>query len=176
MAATRGPRPRSTCTAPSSALRATPTASSTLSWTGFFARPLPPEAIESLLRAFTLPRPSGESRELDFTPWGGAYNRRDPGATAFVHRDAQFLLKHAVATPSPAAAGTDGGRRWLDASWASVHPWGSSRAFQNFADPDLPDWPTAYYGANLPRLARIKARYDPTDFFRHPQSIQLAPA
>ncbi|MGH9261914.1 MAG: BBE domain-containing protein, partial [Acidimicrobiales bacterium] len=142
----------------------------------FFARPLPPEAIESLLRALGLPRASGESRELDFMPWGGAYNRRDPGATAFVHRDAQFLLKHAVATASPAAAGTDGGRRWLDASWASVHPWGSNRAFQNFADPDLPDWPTAYYGANLPRLARNKARYDPTDFFRHPQSIPMVPA
>ena len=109
-------------------------------------------------------------------PWGGAYNRRDPRATAFVHRDAQFLLKHAVATASPAAGGAGDARRWLHASWASVHPWGSNRAFQNFADPDIPDWPTAYYGANLPRLARIKARYDPTDFFRHPQSIPMVPA
>jgi FAD/FMN-containing dehydrogenase len=142
----------------------------------FFARPLPAEAIEALLHTLARPRAPGESRELDFMPWGGAYNRRDAEATAFVHRDAQFLLKHSVVMAAPAPAGAAPGPDWLDDSWASVHPWGSGRAFQNFADPDLRDWPTAYYGANLPRLLRIKARYDPTDFFHHPQSIPLEPA
>jgi hypothetical protein len=37
-----------------------------------------------------------ESRELDFMPWGDAYNRVPADATAFVHRDARFQLKHAA--------------------------------------------------------------------------------
>ena len=46
-------------------------------------------------------RAAGESRELDFMPWGGAYNRRRPEETAFVHRDERF----------PAQARRDGARR-----------------------------------------------------------------
>jgi hypothetical protein len=41
----------------------------------FFGRPLPGEAVGALLDAFVEGRTSGESRELDFMPWGGAYNR-----------------------------------------------------------------------------------------------------
>jgi hypothetical protein len=45
-----------------------------------FARPLPAEAIEVLLATFARGRATGEERELDFMPWGGAYNRVRPGA------------------------------------------------------------------------------------------------
>jgi hypothetical protein len=56
-------------------------------------------------------------------------------------------------------------------SWGSVHPWGSGRVFQNFADPDLREWPTAYYGPNLERLMRVNERYDPENLFRSDQSL-----
>jgi FAD/FMN-containing dehydrogenase len=45
--------------------------------------------------------------------------------------------------------------------------------FQNFADPDLEDWAEAYYGPNLERLLRVKARYDPTDVLRFGQSLPI---
>lgn len=51
-------------------------------------------------------RAAGESRELDFMPWGGAYNRVPPDATAFVHRDALFQLKHAVMVDPQASTGS----------------------------------------------------------------------
>jgi hypothetical protein len=139
----------------------------------FFARPLPAEAVDGLLAAFTEGRRTGEARELDFMPWGGAYNRRAADATAFVHRDERFQLKHAavVAADAPAAA-QDAAHRAATRSWASVHPWGSGRVFQNFADPDLEHWAEAYYGPNHPRLVRIKARYDPTNRFHFPQSLR----
>jgi FAD/FMN-containing dehydrogenase len=62
-------------------------------------------------------------------------------------------------------------RRWLAASWAKVHPWGTGGAYQNFPDPDLDDWAHAYYGTNLDRLLRVKAAYDPDGAFRGPQSL-----
>src|SRR5512132_4409940 len=108
----------------------------------FFSRPLPAEAVGALLEAFVEGRTSGEARELDFLPWGGAYNRRPPDATAFVHRDQLFQLKHAVVVVRPDAPPADqaAAHRAATRSWASVHRWGSGRVFQNFADPDLEHW------------------------------------
>jgi FAD/FMN-containing dehydrogenase len=142
----------------------------------FFARPLPAEAVGALLDAFLAGRAAGESRELDFMPWGGAYNRRPPDATAFVHRDQLFQLKHAVVVaPEAPPANRAAASRAATRSWASVHPWGSGRVFQNFADPDLERWPEAYYGPNYPRLVRVKARYDPSNLFRFQQSVPPRP-
>jgi FAD/FMN-containing dehydrogenase len=138
----------------------------------FFGRPLPGEAVGALLATFVEGRTSGESRELDFMPWGGAYNRRRPTDTAFVHRDELFQLKHAMAldpdAPSEARAAA---HQAATRSWASVHAWGSGRVFQNFADPDLEHWAAAYYGPNYHRLARVKATYDASNLFRFQQSL-----
>lgn len=132
----------------------------------FFGRPLPAEAIAALLETFSRERAPGEARELDFMPWGGAYNRVPTDATAFVHRDELFLLKHSVVVdPSSSAGAKEAAQRQVDASWASVNAWGSGRMFQNFADPDLDAWADAYVGPNRDRLIRIKARYDPSEFF-----------
>jgi FAD/FMN-containing dehydrogenase len=140
----------------------------------FFSRPLPTEAIEALVATFEGGWTSGEERELDFMPWGGAYNRVPPHATAFVHRSERFQLKHAaVVDPAAASASVESARAWVQRSWMTVHPWGSGRVFQNFIDLDLEDWPTAYYGDNYERLLRIKARYDPDDVFRSSQSIPV---
>jgi FAD/FMN-containing dehydrogenase len=138
----------------------------------FFRRPLPAEAIAALVGNLSQGRMPGESRELDFMPWGGAYNRVPPDATAFVHRDELFQIKHAaVVDPRAQAPDTAAAHRWVGRSWATVHPWGSGRVFQNFADPDLDDWTDAYYGTNYDRLVRVKARYDPADFFHFHQSL-----
>jgi FAD/FMN-containing dehydrogenase len=129
----------------------------------YFREPLPADAVATLVAHFAADRVAGESRELDFSPWGGAYNRVPEDATAFAHRAERFLLKHAVVVDP----GTDNGRArsWLARSWATVHPWGSGRVYQNFPDPDLDDEARAYFGPNHDRLERIRRRYDPGDFF-----------
>jgi hypothetical protein len=76
-----------------------------------------------------------------------------------------------VLDPGASAAEREAARRWLARSWELVRPWGSGRVYQNFPDLDLTDWAQAYYGANYDRLVRIKARYDPGDFFRFRQSL-----
>jgi hypothetical protein len=83
-----------------------------------------------------------------------------------------FQLKHAVVVEPDASPGErEAAHRQADRSWTSVHPWGSGRVFQNFADPDLEDWADAYYGPNVDRLVRVKARYDPANLFRFDQSL-----
>ncbi|HEX5974688.1 MAG TPA: BBE domain-containing protein, partial [Rubrobacteraceae bacterium] len=141
----------------------------------FFREPLPPEAIAALVDAFGRGQASGQTRELDFTPWGGAYNRTPPEATAFVHRSERFLLKHAVALGRDASRRErDAGRDWLARSWAIVHPRGSGGVFPNFPDPDLGDWERAYHGINYEHLTRVKASYDPEHVFRFHQSLPPA--
>jgi FAD/FMN-containing dehydrogenase len=138
----------------------------------FFGRPLPTEAIAALVENLQKGRVADQSRELDFTPWGGGYNRVPTDATAFVHRDELFLLKHAVVVdPDASANEREAARRWLARSWASTRPWGSGGVYPNFPDPALENWAHAYYGANFDRLVRVKGRYDPDDFFTFQQSL-----
>jgi FAD/FMN-containing dehydrogenase len=135
----------------------------------FFARELPREAIAALVDHLAALRAHGQARELDFTPWGGAYTRLAPEATAFPHRRERFLLKHAVSLDTDASTERqDAAHGWLTRSWELVHPWGSGGVFPNFADPGLTGLATAYYGANRDRLVRIKAEYDADNLFRSP--------
>jgi hypothetical protein len=140
----------------------------------FFERPLSAELIETLLENFRKDRVGGQSRELDFSPWGGGYNRVSADATAFVHRDALYWLKHATeVVPGASTAEKEAAHDWVTRSWATVHPWGTGRVFPNFPDPDLQDWGLAYYGTNLDRLVGVKARYDPGNLFRFHQSLPM---
>lgn len=141
----------------------------------FFKQHLSAEVIAALVENFSLGRLSGEARELDFMPWGGAYNRVSPEATAFVHRDGLFQLKHSVTVDPEAPSGEkEKARGWIRRSWELVHPWGSGRVFPNFIDPELENWAEAYYGKNYERLLQVKAKYDPTGFFRFPQSLPVS--
>jgi len=138
----------------------------------FFRRPLPRDAIAALMEHLSDGRTPGVVRVLDFTPWGGAYNRIRPDATAFVHRAERFLLKHDVVVAADVASEERGAARyWLARSWGLVHPWGSGGVYPNFPDPDLEDWASAYHATNYDRLLRVKATYDPDNFFRFHQSL-----
>jgi FAD/FMN-containing dehydrogenase len=138
----------------------------------FFDRPLPSQAIAALLDNLASRRTPGQDRSVQFAPWGGAYNRRSPQATAFVHRGHRFLLEHLIVVdPKAADAQLRAAHQWVIRSWACVHPWGSGRVYPNFPDPDLDDWGRGYYGENYPRLRKVKARYDPDDVFRSNQSL-----
>ena len=129
----------------------------------FFRRPLPAETIATLVRALGHGRGAGGSRELNFTPMGGAYNRVPADATAFAHRDERYLVEHVLVADSD---GPTVGRQWVARSWDTAHLWGSGRVYPNFPDPDLADWADAYYGANHQRLLRVKRAYDPDNLLR----------
>jgi FAD/FMN-containing dehydrogenase len=138
----------------------------------FFRRPLPGATVATLVEHLTQGLAPGQSREVDFLPWGGAYNRVPADATAFAHRGERFLIQHLVQVDANAApAERSAARDWLARSWTLVHPWGSGGVYPNFPDPDLKDWAPAYHGINYDRLRRVKAAYDPDGFFRFHQSV-----
>jgi FAD/FMN-containing dehydrogenase len=103
-----------------------------------------------------------------FDSYGGAINRVKPAETAFVHRDALAGIQMTAtwgSGPEPATSAS-----WLATAGADMAPY-TSGAYQNYIDPTLSDWQEAYYGANLPRLVKVKAAVDPDDFFHFAQSI-----
>jgi FAD/FMN-containing dehydrogenase len=126
----------------------------------FLGEPLSAAAIKALVAHLD---EGGFHRELDFSPWGGAYNRVAPDATAFPHRDARCLLKHAAVITS----GEDPGpaRAWIDRAWEITHPHGTGGAYVNFPEDGLDLWAPEYLGGNRERLLELKRRYDPDGVF-----------
>jgi FAD/FMN-containing dehydrogenase len=47
-------------------------------------------------------------------------------------------------------------------------------AYQNYVDPYLGNFGTAYYGSNLDRLKAVKRLADPDNIFDHPQGLDHA--
>lgn len=132
----------------------------------FFARPLTADVAGALVRHLGQDPVPGMDRTLAFIPWGGAYTRIRPDATAFVHRGDRFLLQYLAGVRVDAATTTKmSAQRWVRASDELGRPLASGGVYQNFPDPELDDPAAAYYGANLPRLGQVKAAYDPGMLF-----------
>jgi FAD/FMN-containing dehydrogenase len=139
----------------------------------FLRKPLSSDAIHDMLAAFDSHRTLGQVRGLHFLAMGGAGNRVSPDATAFVHRDSLCYAGYSVGIdPDVSAESRRVAKRWVDAGWQTANKHsGGGFSYQNFIDPDIPNWRHSYYGANYDRLRRIRAAYDPGRFFDFPQAI-----
>ncbi|MDP9264860.1 MAG: BBE domain-containing protein, partial [Chloroflexota bacterium] len=104
---------------------------------------------------------------------GGAVSRVAPSDTAFVHRSA-FAIAQLYGSWGAAAPGAvaDATASWLRQLHATVRPLIGPGAYVNYADPELPDWEDAYWGANYARLRQVKAKYDPDRIFDFPQAVR----
>lgn len=144
----------------------------------YFATALPHQGIDNLVSAIARRQASSTlgSGGILLDSFGGAINRVAPDATAFVHRNdlfsTQYIANWNASDPASIVAAN---RSWLTTTWQTMRPYASGAAYQNYIDPDLADWQNAYYGANLSRLQRIKATYDPSNLFHFAQSIPPAP-
>ena len=106
---------------------------------------------------------------------GGAINDVDPEATAYGERSAKWMVS--VDGNWHDAADDELVISWVRDTWSQIHRLGTGTTYLNFTG--LEDEPpstcvASAYGKNLARLAQIKARYDPDNFFRLNNNI--APA
>ena len=108
---------------------------------------------------------------------GGAVSDIGADATAYVHRPARMLIEMSSGwrtPPDPAEPITpvpSDVRTWMEELWEVLLPHSTGRSYQNFPDPHLRNWASAYYGDNLMRLEGIKVTWDPEGVFTHSQSI-----
>jgi hypothetical protein len=142
----------------------------------FFTAPLSAAGIGTLLAGVAALPGTGGAHDgiggVQLDSLGGAVNRVRPGATAFVHRNALFMAQYTTDWYAGAtAAGISNQHAWIRRLWSAMRPYASGQAYQNYVDPDLANWRQAYYGANYPRLAAVKQKYDPAGVFTFPQAI-----
>lgn len=143
----------------------------------YFTSALSRQGIDNLVSAITKRHATSNlgNGGIGMDAYGGAINRVASDATAFAHRNALFSAQYSASwNASDSDAVVVANRSWLNDTWKTMRPFASGGSYQNYVDPDLPDWQHAYYGANLDRLRRIKATYDPTNFFHFAQSIPPA--
>jgi FAD/FMN-containing dehydrogenase len=61
---------------------------------------------------------------------------------------------------------------WARDYWEAVHPHSAGAAYVNFLMEEGDERIKATYGDNYERLQRVKAKYDPGNFFRVNQNIK----
>jgi hypothetical protein len=133
----------------------------------FFDRSIDTAGIQTLLSQMRSVR--GGAGSIAFTALGGAVNRVSPTATAFVHRRSRMLAQY-IASWTPGTSGTTA-QSWLTSAHTAMRPHASGAAYQNYTDPTLKNWRTAYYGAAASRLTKVKKQYDPDKVFSYPQGL-----
>ena len=140
---------------------------------------LSPDVIEQMVGIVSrFPQPESAYGAFGIMGWvGGRVNEVSPETTAYVHREADALLelntgwpsiKAATGWPTPVPASI---RSWMDELWELVYPHSTGQSYQNFPDPELGHWASAYYGQNLDRLMAIKSEWDPCHVFTHRQDL-----
>lgn len=137
-------------------------------WKGDFVKELPDEAIDVHIEHASR-IPDGLSL-MHLYPINGAVHDTDSNAMAWSCRDANWSMVIAGIDPEPKNA--EAITRWARDYWEAVHPYNASGAYINFMMEEGDERVQATYGPNYPRLARIKARYDPDNFFRVNQNIR----
>jgi FAD/FMN-containing dehydrogenase len=104
---------------------------------------------------------------------GGAVNRVPAQATAYPHRDVQFVMN--VHTRWSDAASDERCIAWARQLFDAMTPHATGGVYVNFMPEDETQRVSqGAYGTNYQRLAKLKARYDPGNLFRMNQNIRPA--
>jgi hypothetical protein len=107
-----------------------------------------------------------------FAELHGAYSRVGKTETAYFHRDLQYDAIILSGWTDP--ADTQRNIAWTRELFAAWEPHLAHAAYVNDLGDEGEDRARSAYGDNYPRLAALKAKYDPTNLFRRNQNIKPA--
>lgn len=135
-------------------------------WKSHAFTDLPDAALDLLVQyARALPTPECE---ILIAQLGGAVKRVADTATAYPHRNAEFLLN--VHTRWQAPEQDSACVEWARQLFDATAPFSTGGVYVNFISAGE-ERVRAAYGANYDRLVEIKNKYDPTNLFRMNQNI-----
>jgi FAD/FMN-containing dehydrogenase len=128
------------------------------------------DAIDIVIRyAGNLPTPQCE---IFLGLLGGRASTFAPDDTAYAHRDALYVMN--VHTRWDDAADDARCIAWARDFFNAAAPHASGSVYVNFLTEDESGRSADAYGANYPRLAQIKKKYDPANLFR--SNLNIMPA
>jgi FAD/FMN-containing dehydrogenase len=105
-------------------------------------------------------------------PINGAVQRVGREETAWSYRDANFAQVIVGVDPDPQNNARL--KEWSQEYWQALHPFSAGGAYVNMMMEEGEDRVKAAYRENYARLSRIKAKYDPQNFFHVNQNIKPA--
>lgn len=138
-------------------------------WKGDYVYELTDEAIATHKEFAEVPTAKST---MHLYPIDGAVHRVEADDTAWRARDATWSMVIAGVTPDPDK--TETVSEWAQDYWEAVHPHSADGSYINFMMEEGADRIRATYGDNYARLQRVKAEYDPDNFFHVNQNIPPA--
>lgn len=152
---------------------------------------MPRHAWESIWSNW-LEKPEAALVMLD--PYGGRMGSISPAATPFPHRNYLYQLQFYSVWYENGTAALEKRMSWVRGVYEDLTPYVSKNpraVYVNYRDLDLGTnelegnvtsyakarvWGEKYFKGNFKRLAAVKSKVDPHDFFRNEQSIPPLPA
>jgi FAD/FMN-containing dehydrogenase len=138
-------------------------------WKGEYVREISDEALAEHVRFGEVPTTKST---MHLYPIDGAVHRVGSDETAWSCRDGHWSMVIAGVDPDP--ANKDKIAQWAKGYWEAIHPHSLGGAYINFMMEEGQERIRATYGPNYERLAKIKAKYDPDNFFHVNQNIPPA--
>lgn len=139
-------------------------------WTSSIMRAFPDEAISTAIDCAN--RMTSPLSAVVIEHYGGAAGRVANDATAFAHRDLPWDI--VILAQWTADADSPRHRDWARDSEQALETFAARGHLLGALDAESQEVINTAFGANLPRLAEIKQKYDPANFFRVNQNIRPA--
>ncbi|KAK6131367.1 hypothetical protein DH2020_034887 [Rehmannia glutinosa] len=152
----------------------------------FVQVPIPKHGLKGLWEFFQ--EDEAEDAQLILAPFGGRMSEISESEIAYPHRDGNiYEIQHLVYWDEEGNKEAERYINWIRRLYSYITPFVSKNpraAYVNYRDLDLgvnnegntsyaeaSVWGIKYYKNNFERLARVKTKVDPCNFFRNEQSI-----
>ncbi|HVO82275.1 MAG TPA: FAD-binding oxidoreductase [Terriglobales bacterium] len=136
-----------------------------------FIRSLNDEAIDTIVQ-YVGQSPSPHTFAPFIEHWHGAATRVAPTDTAFPHRQYSYNFFAWSNWDSP--SDSEKNIQWTRKCWEGMRPFLVAGAYGNYVADEGDAVAREAYGPNYGRLADLKEKYDPTNFFRLNHNIRPA--